>query len=168
VDACLPPAQMTPSSRSTQPRAVLTGPLLPLRRCGAVVVALTDDRPTVFFGDASGQAYAIDALNGKPLWQIRADDHPAAMVTGAPAYFGGRLYVPVSSYEEASGVDPHYVCCTFRGSLVALDGVTGRVVWKTYTIAELSKPGKPTRLPKPAMPFWPSRSTQVASCGRVS
>jgi polyvinyl alcohol dehydrogenase (cytochrome) len=32
-----------------------------------IVVALTDDRPTVFFGDASGQAYAIDALSGKPL-----------------------------------------------------------------------------------------------------
>jgi polyvinyl alcohol dehydrogenase (cytochrome) len=110
-----------------------------------IVVALRDDRPTVFFGDASGQVYAIDALSGKPLWQIRADDHPAAMVTGTPAYFGGRLYVPVSSYEEASGVDPHYVCCTFRGSLLALEGVTGRVVWKTYTIAEVSKPGKPTR-----------------------
>ena len=110
-----------------------------------IVVALMGDRPTVFFGDASGQAYAIDALSGKPLWQIRIDDHPAAMVTGTPAYFGGRLYVPVSSYEEASGVDPHYVCCTFRGSLLAIDSFTGRVIWKTYTIAEVSKPGKPTR-----------------------
>ena len=37
----------------------------------------------------------------------------------------GRLYVPVSSYEESQGADPQYACCTFRGSIVALDAATG-------------------------------------------
>jgi polyvinyl alcohol dehydrogenase (cytochrome) len=32
-------------------------------------------------------------------------------------------------------------CCTFRGSLVALDASTGTILWKTYTIAEPAKPG---------------------------
>ena len=47
--------------------------------------------------------------------------------------------MPVSSLEEAMA-DPQYPCCTFRGSMLALDARTGRQVWKTYTIDE--KPRK--------------------------
>ena len=49
--------------------------------------------------------------------------------------WGRRLYVPTASYEEG-GKPPGYACCTFRGSLVALDARTGEVVWKTFTIEE--------------------------------
>ena len=52
---------------------------------------------------------------------------PLARITGAPTLHEGRLYVPVSSYEEAQGADPQYACCTFRGSLVALDAKTGTI-----------------------------------------
>ncbi len=44
--------------------------------------------------------------------------------------------MPVSSIEEASSRSPRYECCTFRGSVAALDAATGQVVWKTYTIPE--------------------------------
>jgi polyvinyl alcohol dehydrogenase (cytochrome) len=50
------------------------------------------------------------------------------------------LYVPVSSYEESQGADPQYACCTFRGSLSALDAKSGNVVWKTSMIADEPKP----------------------------
>ena len=40
------------------------------------------ERTLVFFGDTSGQVYALDAVSGRPVWQLRADAHPAAMVTG--------------------------------------------------------------------------------------
>ena len=53
---------------------------------------------------------------------------------------GSRLYVPISSGEEGAAADPHYPCCTFRGSLVALDVNTGKQIWKTYTISELPQP----------------------------
>src|SRR4029077_5709368 len=33
-----------------------------------------------------------------------------------------------------------YPCCTFRGSVVALDANTGKQIWKTYTIPEEPKP----------------------------
>jgi polyvinyl alcohol dehydrogenase (cytochrome) len=33
-----------------------------------------------------------------------------------------------------------YECCTFRGSLVALDAATGSLLWKTYTITAEAKP----------------------------
>ncbi len=53
----------------------------------------------------------------------------------------GVLYVPVSSFEELIGADPHYPCCTFRGSIVALDAATGKQLWKSYTI-----PSEPARV----------------------
>ena len=69
------------------------------------------------------------------LWSRKVDDHPLVRLTGSPALHNGRLYVPTSSYEEG-GRPPGYPCCTFRGSVVALDARTGDVVWKTYTIAD--------------------------------
>jgi polyvinyl alcohol dehydrogenase (cytochrome) len=33
-------------------------------------------------------------------------------------------------------MSPNYECCSGRGGLVALDASTGKVIWKTYTIAE--------------------------------
>jgi polyvinyl alcohol dehydrogenase (cytochrome) len=43
--------------------------------------------------------------------------------------------VPVQGLnEEVQGGRPEYECCTFRGSLSALDASDGRLVWKTYTI----------------------------------
>jgi polyvinyl alcohol dehydrogenase (cytochrome) len=55
---------------------------------------------------------------------------------GAPAYYAGRLYVPVTAGEEGPATDPKYECCSARGALEALDAATGKLVWKTYTITE--------------------------------
>jgi polyvinyl alcohol dehydrogenase (cytochrome) len=90
---------------------------------------------TAYVADQKGFVYALDASTGRLLWMRKVDDHPLVRLTGAPALHDGRLYVPTSSYEEG-GRSPRYACCTFRGSLVALDAATGDVVWKTYTIAE--------------------------------
>jgi len=99
----------------------------------------------LYFGDTAANAYALDAASGKVVWTRKVEDHPFARITGSPTYHNGRLYVPVSSYEEAQGADPQYPCCTFRGSVSALDAATGRVVWKTYMIPDASQPrGKST------------------------
>src|SRR6185503_14770804 len=34
------------------------------------------------------------------------------------------------------GRPPGYACCTFRGSVAALDAETGTLVWKSYTIRD--------------------------------
>jgi polyvinyl alcohol dehydrogenase (cytochrome) len=93
-----------------------------------------------YFGDQRAQAYAVDASTGALLWKVRVGDHPAAMITGAPALYDGRLYVPTSSYEEVTGGSPKYECCKFRGAVAALDAATGKQIWKSYTIAEEPKP----------------------------
>jgi polyvinyl alcohol dehydrogenase (cytochrome) len=36
--------------------------------------------------------------------------------------------------EEIAAAAPDFICCTFRGSLVALDRASGRVIWRRYTI----------------------------------
>jgi len=97
---------------------------------------------TAYFGDQAANMYAVDAANGKVLWKVKVDDHPQAAVTAASALSAGRLYVPVSSREEAKVADPKYPCCTFRGSVLALDAATGKRIWKTYTIDEAALPGK--------------------------
>jgi polyvinyl alcohol dehydrogenase (cytochrome) len=89
-----------------------------------------------YVGDAAANVYALDATSGKLLWKAKVDEHPLARVTGSPTLYGGRLYVPVASREESWAVDPKYECCTFQGSLVALDAATGQRFWKTRLIAE--------------------------------
>jgi polyvinyl alcohol dehydrogenase (cytochrome) len=59
-------------------------------------------------------------------------------MTGAPKVAEGRVYVPVASGEEGAAMRK-YECCSFRGSVVALDQASGRQIWKTYTIAEEPK-----------------------------
>jgi polyvinyl alcohol dehydrogenase (cytochrome) len=95
-------------------------------------------RRAAYFSDQKGWAYALDAATGRQIWARRVEDHPLIRLTGSPALYDGRLYVPTSSYEEA-GKSPTYACCTFRGSVVALDARTGDVIWRAYTIAEEAK-----------------------------
>jgi polyvinyl alcohol dehydrogenase (cytochrome) len=95
---------------------------------------------SVYFGDAHAQVYALDAVSGALRWKVKVENHLDAMITGGLAFHDGRLYVPVSSLEEGTAVIPSYECCTFRGSVVALDAATGRQIWKTFTIAEAPRP----------------------------
>ncbi len=87
-----------------------------------------------YFGDREARVYGVDAITGKALWKVKVDDHPLARITGAVQLYEGRLYVPVASFEEGAAANPKYECCTFRGSLVALDAQTGKQLWKTYVI----------------------------------
>jgi polyvinyl alcohol dehydrogenase (cytochrome) len=88
----------------------------------------------VFFGDVRGTVYALDAVTGALLWNAVADEHPTARITGSPKLYRDRLFVPVSSTEEGMAGSEAYPCCSFRGSVVALDASTGKRLWKTYTI----------------------------------
>jgi polyvinyl alcohol dehydrogenase (cytochrome) len=88
------------------------------------------------FGDDSGAIYALDAQRGTLLWKTQVDSHPLARIVAAPTLYRGRIYAAVSSGEQRAAMDATYACCTFRGSVAALDMVTGRVLWKTYLIPE--------------------------------
>ena len=97
-------------------------------------------RQVAFMGDQRGNAYALDASSGELLWKVHVEEHRMAKIVGSPVYAEARLYVPITDAEEAPAMSPKYECCTGRGALVALDAVTGKEIWKTYTIAEKAHP----------------------------
>ena len=94
----------------------------------------------VFFGDVQANVYSLNRENGTLLWITQVEDFPTARITGSPALFGDRLFVPVSSGEEGSAIDPSYECCKFRGSVVALGIESGKQSWKTYVIPDAPRP----------------------------
>ncbi|MDE3169828.1 MAG: PQQ-binding-like beta-propeller repeat protein, partial [Acidobacteriota bacterium] len=95
-----------------------------------------------YFGDMRGNVYAVDAQTGNLIWTRKVTTHEYARISNGPALYDHRLYVPISATEEVFSADPHYPCCTFRGSVVALDADTGKVLWKAYTIPGAPKPVK--------------------------
>jgi polyvinyl alcohol dehydrogenase (cytochrome) len=99
----------------------------------------TGSRYIAYFGDLRATAYAVDADSGALIWKQKLDDHLVARITGSLAVYRGRLFVPIASLEEASGMWRQYECCTFRGSLVSLDAETGRQLWKSYTVLDPPK-----------------------------
>ncbi len=124
-------------------------------------------RYAAYFGDFRSNVYAVDAATGERLWSLKVEDHASARITGAPALVDGRLYVPVSSLEELPGARPDYPCCTFRGSVVAIEASTGKQIWKTFTIPEEPRMAgtnaKGTPLWKPAgAAVWTSPTVDLA------
>lgn len=93
----------------------------------------------VYLGDYAHNVYALDANSGKVLWKTNIEPHPRAVLTGAPVLYQGMLYVPVSSWEETISGVANYECCTFRGSVAAVDANTGKIAWHTYVMP----PAKP-------------------------
>ncbi|HJQ70903.1 MAG TPA: PQQ-binding-like beta-propeller repeat protein [Blastocatellia bacterium] len=96
----------------------------------------------VYFGDEKSTVQAVDAATGGLLWKTKIEDHMLSRITGSPILYRNRIYVPVSSFEETAGRDARYECCTFRGSIVALDAYTGKIIWKSYTVQQEPKPFK--------------------------
>jgi len=90
-----------------------------------------------FFADQRAFAYAVDADTGEEIWNVRIDEHIYASATGSPIFHDGRVYVVTSGVgEEGQGGTPSYSCCTFRGSVTALDASTGEEIWKTFPVPE--------------------------------
>ncbi|MDC0598304.1 PQQ-binding-like beta-propeller repeat protein [Gammaproteobacteria bacterium] len=105
----------------------------------------------VYFVDRQANAYAINAETGLQIWSTKIESHSGARASGSVTYYEGRLYVPMSGINEGNiGSDPDYPCCTFRGSMSALDANVGTVIWKTYTIGEPQRRGISTN----GQPLW--------------
>jgi len=113
-----------------------------------------------FFGDDTGAVYALDAQKGTLLWKSQVDTHPTARILGSPTLYNDRLYVAVGSNEDNNTGNPNYSCCTFRGSVAALDIASGRVLWKSYTVLEEPQP---TRKNSAGVQEWGPAGAAIAS-----
>ncbi|MFT5133160.1 MAG: polyvinyl alcohol dehydrogenase (cytochrome) [Gammaproteobacteria bacterium] len=121
----------------------------------------TKQPPVAYFADLIARVHAVNLETGELLWMTKVDEHPHATATAQPVLYKDVIYQPVSSLEEAAAADPGYTCCSFRGSLVALDARSGEQKWKSYTIKEapkqvgVSSAGLPVLAPS-GVPVWNS------------
>jgi polyvinyl alcohol dehydrogenase (cytochrome) len=107
----------------------------------ATVVSRTTpavDGNTIYIGSQfttnGAQLLAINKSNGALRWKIQLDPHPYSVHTSSAIVFRGVIYLGVSSLEEGPAEQADYPCCSFRGSIMAINAATGAVIWKTYTV----------------------------------
>jgi polyvinyl alcohol dehydrogenase (cytochrome) len=124
------------------------------RSRGDPVIAAGDE---LFIGDQGGRLatysngvlsgpgarlIAVSRNTGAALWVTQVESFPIAVITSSPVVYQGIVYIGVSSGEEDfPKTHPNYPCCSSRGSVVALNAVTGQILWKTYDMP--SSPGNP-------------------------
>lgn len=91
----------------------------------------------IFFGTLDGRLFALNALNGKKIWETLTIDRASRYtITGAPRIAQGKVIIGNGGAEF--GV---------RGYVSAYDAGTGKLSWRFYTV-----PGDPSKpFENPAM-----------------
>lgn len=103
----------------------------------------TDSHHLISFGTLEAEVFAVDLMTGVQRWRVKVGEHPQAMVTGSSVDHEGVIYQPISSWEVFWALNPFYSCCDFRSSIVAIDALSGEILWRSYTIDEPAKVTKP-------------------------
>jgi polyvinyl alcohol dehydrogenase (cytochrome) len=102
----------------------------------------------LIFGDQGGAKFAgarliaVSKKDGRALWVSQVESYPAATITqSAVVDAGGSFKFPVV-YVGTSSLDEFYAAIIpgyqlgFRGSIMAVNGNTGQILWKTYVIPD--------------------------------
>jgi len=98
--------------------------------CGIVNRGLALYNGMIFAPAIDGRLIALDALNGKPVWEARvAFPQDLYTITMAPRVANGKVLVGVSGGDKPT-----------RGFFDAYDAKTGRRAWRFYTV-----PGDPSK-----------------------
>lgn len=99
-------------------------------------------------GYVNGSAWmmAVNKQTGNLVWKTQVETVAFPIITQSavidPSGTIPVAYVGVASAEEAfEAFIPGYVCCSFRGSMLALNANTGQILWKTYTVPAGGVPG---------------------------
>jgi polyvinyl alcohol dehydrogenase (cytochrome) len=125
----------TGASIWSRPMSDYTGVAHDAARASPAVVGNTlyvGDQGAQPFSAGGGYLSAVNATTGAPMWSTKVDSHPFAILTSGPLVYNGVVYQGVASSEEGAAASGSYPCCTFRGSVVAVNAATGAVLWKTY------------------------------------
>lgn len=79
----------------------------------------------VYVGTGDCRLIALNAATGAEQWQTRVCNPDQTGITGSPRVGGGRVYIGYNGGD--TGV---------RGSLLAVDAVTGRHLWRFWTVPD--------------------------------
>lgn len=83
---------------------------------------------------AGAYLLALDADHGSLKWATPMSATPTSILTTAPVVHEGVVYQGVASLEEGIAANPSFACCSFRGSMAAVDAGSGAIRWQTYTV----------------------------------
>jgi polyvinyl alcohol dehydrogenase (cytochrome) len=108
----------------------------PLVYNNLIILGLSDRIILQAIGGNGSYFIAFDRFTGVLQWQTRVSSHPTSRITSTPQIANNRLFIGISSREEAFTRDPEYPCCTFQGSMIALDVNTGTFLWETKMIPD--------------------------------
>lgn len=98
--------------------------------CGTVNRGAALYKGLVFVGALDGRLIAVDAVTGEEKWSVQTTDPNANYtITGAPRVVDGKVIIGNGGAEL--GV---------RGFVTAYDAMTGKQIWRTYTV-----PGDPSK-----------------------
>ncbi|HJT89007.1 MAG TPA: PQQ-dependent dehydrogenase, methanol/ethanol family [Bryobacteraceae bacterium] len=102
--------------------------------CGRVNRGLAILGDTLFMGAIDGHLLAIDAKNGKPLWNVQvAKPEAGYALTHAPLVVKDKVIVGTAGGEYG-----------IRGYIAAYDAKNGKEAWRFYTIPGPGEPGHET------------------------
>jgi polyvinyl alcohol dehydrogenase (cytochrome) len=98
--------------------------------CARATPAVSNGVVYIGLLEAGGYFLAIEAKTGKLLWKTRLETaDPYARITSSASVANGIVYVGVSSAQEGlPGGGPK----TARGSVLALEASSGKILWKAY------------------------------------
>jgi alcohol dehydrogenase (cytochrome c) len=92
--------------------------------CGSVNRGLAVLGDTLFLGTLDAHLLAMDAKNGRPLWNVEVGDPKLGYtITHAPLVVKDKVLVGVAGGEYG-----------IRGFIAAYDAQSGKEVWKFYTV----------------------------------
>jgi len=104
--------------------------------CGIVNRGLAILGDTLFMGTIDGHVIAIDAHNGKPVWNVNvngADPATGYSITVAPLVVKNKVIIGAAGGEYG-----------IRGFIAAFDAASGKEAWRFYTIPGPGEPGNET------------------------
>ena len=103
--------------------------------CGRVNRGLAILGDTLFMGTLDAHVIAVDAKNGKLLWDTNTGGNPGAgySITHAPLVIKDKVIIGVAGGEYG-----------IRGFIAAYDVKTGKEVWRFNTVAGPDEPGSKT------------------------
>lgn len=103
---------------------------------GPIRSALAVADGAVYCRSDDGYLHAVDIQSGREMWKSRADGGGSS----SPAVGGGMVYLASPSASDHHGDD-----------LYALDGASGRVIWRATVKWKLAKGDVPTNITSPAV-----------------